>query len=162
MDPTARKNVRRGAGLSTDAALGLAGCSLAAASATFGIVMTMHGPVASFGKSQDFTVFAQLAPRAQAPGGLGTERLGTDKSEDLDLTATASIPKRSTPASERAAASSVALQDVSTDAATIMIDGRSSVVRVGDMIPGVGQVLAIVPGTAPMLRTTGGVIAMTR
>ncbi len=162
--PFAPKTTRRGTGLSSDAALGLVGCSLAAASATFGIVMTMHGPVATLGRSGNFTVFAQLAPRAPAPVAPVSAAPVADPPDvasdrDLDLTATASIPTRTAPTSERAAASTVTLQDASSEAATIKVDGRTVVVRVGDTIPGVGDVLAIIPGATPMLRTTGGVIA---
>ena len=92
---TAKKTLRRTVGLSTDAALGIAGCTLAAASATFGIVMTLHGPSSTFGKSREFTVFAQLAPRLEPPDAAGKSRLG-----ELDLTTTASIPARGASASE--------------------------------------------------------------
>ena len=150
---TEKKTLRRTAGLSTDAALGLAGCTLAAASATFGIVMTVHGPVSGLGKSRDFTVFAQFAPRPEPSEAAGKSRL-----DELDLTATASIPKRNPATSERASASSVTLQAADADTATIVVDGRRAIVHVGDAIPGIGEVLAIVPGAAPMLRTTSGVI----
>ena len=154
MSTTAKKTLRRTAGLSTDAALGVAGCTLAAASATFGIFMTLHGPSSNFGKGSGFTVFAQLAPRTEPPpDAMAKGRLG-----ELDLTATASIPKRAAPQNERAPASSVSLQAASADAATILMDGRRAIVHVGDTIPGIGEVLAIVPGEIPVLRTTGGVI----
>ena len=157
MSAIAKKSFRRTAGLSTDAALGIAGCTLAAASATFGIVMTLHGPSTTFGKSRDFTVFAQLAPRPER-----IEVAAKGHLDELDLTATASIPKRGAPTSERAPASTVTLQAASADAATILVDGRRELVRVGDTIPGVGEVLAIVPGAIPILRTTGGVITASR
>ena len=153
MSTTAKKILRRSAGRASDAALGIAGGPRAAAAATFGIVMTLHGPSPNSGKSRDFTVFAQLAPRPEP-----TEVAAKSRLDELDLTTTASIPQRSAPASERAPASAGTLQAASADAATILLDGRRAIVHVGDRIPGIGEVLAIVPGTAPMLRTTGGVI----
>ena len=151
------KVARRGAGLSTDATLGLLGCCLAAASATFGVVMTIHGPLATFGKSGDFTVFAQLAPRAK-PASI----FAKDGVDTLDRTATASIPKRAALTSEHASVSSVILQAASPDAATILVDGHSQIVRVGDKIPGVGEILSIVAGERPFIRTSQGLIASTR
>ena len=147
--PSGRSSRRLG--LSTDAALGLVGGTLAAASAIFGVAMTLHGPVA--GHSGGFTVFAQLAPRRPP---IEARPVDTTDTGDLDDTTTASIPKRA-PAG---AASTVTLQAADAESATIVVGGRRTVVRVGDLIPGVGAVLAIVPGERPMLRTTGGLIAV--
>ncbi len=149
------KTVRRAALLSGDAALGLFGGTLAAASATFGIAMTLHGPVVDLGKSGNFTVFAQFAPRPRV-----TEAKVPDpnsRPDEFDTTATASIPGRPLAGG---AASAVRLQWAGAESATILVNGRSSVVRVGDEIPGVGKVLAIEPGERPMLRTSGGVIGL--
>ena len=154
MSFTGGKPARRIAGVTSDTALSALGCGLAAASATFGIVMAVHGPVANFGKSGEFTVFAQLAPR-RGPAA------GKTAPEELDLTETASIPSRAVAAStsERATPASVTLQEATADAATILLDGRATIVRVGDSVPGLGEILAIVPGAKPLLRTTRGVIA---
>ncbi len=152
---TITKPARRGAGLSTDATLGIVGCCLAAASASFGIFMTLHGPLAGFGKSGDFTVFAQLAPRAKAV--VVDDKRRTD---EFDTTATASIPKRAVEvSSETAALSSVTVQTASANLATVLVDGQPRVVRVGDTIPGAGEVLSIIPGARPIIRTSRGLIA---
>ena len=155
------RKVPRRAGLSSDLTLGIVGGCLAAASATFGIAMTVHGPIASLGTSGNFTVFAQLAPRSDAPRAAAPEGLGRPSfaADDLDRTATASIPARrgSDPASGRIA--TVTLEKVDADAATILVDGKAQVVRVGDAIPGAGEVLSILGGSRPVLRTSRGLIA---
>ena len=145
-----------------DHALGVTGIGLAVASAAFGIGMTMHGPAASLGTGRDFTVFAQLAPR-RTDGGerqvlAGRAKTGT---EDLDMTATASIPKAeaaSPDAGDGAIIPAVTLEAVGPDSATVAIEGRTRVVRVGDEVPGAGQVIAILPGARPALKTSRGLI----
>ncbi len=143
-----------------DHALGVTGIGLAVASAVFGIGMTLHGPAASFGTGRNFTVFAQLAPRRaverQALAGRG--ETGT---ENLDMTATASIPKAeaaSPDAGEAAIIPAVTLEAVGTDSATVAFEGRTRVVRIGDEVPGAGQVIAILPGARPALKTSRGLI----
>ena len=143
-----------------DHALGVAGVCLAAASAAFGIGMTMHGPTASFGSGHDFTVFAQLAPR-RMEGGERQVLAGRAKTgaADLDMTATASIPKVADPdTGDTSIIPAVTLEAVGTDSATIAIEGQIRVVRVGDEVPGAGQVLAIMPGERPALKTSRGLI----
>ena len=143
-----------------DTVLGALGCCLAAGSATFGIFMILHGPVVNLGTSGNFTVFAQLAPRPQAP----TPPDAKGAAPDLDLTSTASIPKREKDATtnEHATPTNVAVQTASAKDATISVDGRTEVVHIGDNIPGVGQILAIVPGANPLVRTSHGLIAAAR
>lgn len=140
--------------ITTDAALGAVGCSLAAAAATFGVYMTIHGPSASFGTSKDFSVFAQLAPR----------RI---RHEDLDMTPTASItPRTAAPLPpqdpETSIVSGIALSSATEGRAEIILDGEMRSVRVGDMIPGVGEVLAIRTGRDPSVRTAAGLIVAAR
>ncbi len=145
-----------------DHALGVTGLGLAVASAAFGIGMTLHGPASSLGTGKDFTVFAQLAPR-RADGGerqvlAGRAKVGT---EDLDMTATASIPKAEVDAPDAgdgAIIPAVTLEAVGTDSATVAIEGRTRVVRVGDEVPGAGQVIAILAGARPALKTSRGLI----
>ena len=154
MSMTDRKTVRRGAALSSDATLGIVGCCLAAASATFGVAMTMHGPSSELGKSGNFTVFAQMsAPRAR-PSINGPI-------EDLDRTETASIPIREGAilTGESARIKGVTLRSATAEDAVIVIDGRSQIVRVGDRIDVIGEVLAIAPGKRPVVRTSRGLIA---
>ena len=138
--------------VSSDFALGAVGCGLAVVSASFGLYMNVHGPVAHQ-PGNDFSVFAQLAPRtspAQRP----------DESEPLDLTPTASIAAPG--ASRQPTMASMVLQSATADAATISVAGRSLSVRVGDTIPGGGEVLAIYPGARPLVRTSRGTILATR
>ncbi len=145
-----------------DHALGVTGIGLAVASAAFGIGMTMHGPAASLGTGKDFTVFAQLAPR-RADGGARQVVPGRAKAapDDLDMTATASIPKAdatSPDAGDGAIIPAVTLEAVGTDSATVAVEGRTRVVRIGDEVPGAGQVIAILPGARPALKTSRGLI----
>lgn len=148
--------------LTGDHALGVAGIGLAVASAAFGIGMAMHGPVASLGSGHDFTVFAQLAPR-RIEGGEQQALAGRGRvaDDDLDTTATASIPKadRTGPETGNAAViPAVTLEAVGTDSATVAIEGRTRVVRIGDEVPGAGHVIAILPGARPVLKTSRGLI----
>ena len=156
--------------LTVDKALGLAGGGLALASASFALYMNLNGP-APRSPGHDFTVFAQLAPRA-TPDATRSERGRPDPDEDLDTAVTASIPRRAAisvgperglgPSSGgtagRSAVPTVTLQAAADDGATIAVDGRSRVVHVGDTIPGAGEVLAILPGAHPAVRTSQGVI----
>lgn len=148
--------------LTGDQALGLAGVCLAAASATFGIGMMLHGPDASFAKAKDFTVFAQLATRHADPGPSRPEAPSDADVGELDMTSTASIRRiepRDADARESAILPNVTLEAVGTDSATVAIEGRTRVVRVGDEVPGAGQVMAILPGARPVIRTSRGLIA---
>ena len=145
-----------------DHALGVTGIGLAVASAAFGVGMTMHGPASSLGTGKDFTVFAQLAPR-RTDGGERQVLSGRAKvaTNDLDMTATASIPKAeaaSPDAGNGAIIPAVTLEAVGTDSATVAIEGRTRVVRIGDEVPGAGQVIAILPGARPALKTSRGLI----
>lgn len=142
------------AGRAGDTALAVVGCCLALGSAAFGIGMMVHGPLAGFGKGGGFTVFAQLAPRTE------THARSAALDPDLDLTATASIPRenREAPADTRAATPSVTLEAASAGSAVIAIDGQTAVVHVGDEIPGMGAVVAIRPGPKPEVRTAHGLI----
>lgn len=164
---TAPKPRRAGWRPTADFALGATGCCLAAASAAFGVGMAVHGPVASFGTQKDFTVFAQFAPRD--PKGMRkaiassepTARAPSAAADDLDMTATASIPSPGASlasAGEAAVIPQVVLEKASADAATVVVAGRSRVVRVGDTVPGAGEILAILPGRRPLLRTSRGLI----
>lgn len=148
-----------------DAAMGAFGCCLAAASASFGIYMNVHGPAPSLGTSRDFSVFAQLAPRSMPLAAVGKQ--GTPKaSGELDMTATASIRRRVRETAEnpeeKAIISSVILEAADAQAATIAIDGQLRTVRVGDTVPGAGDVLAILPGPRPVLKTSRGLILSAR
>jgi hypothetical protein len=171
---TTRRRVIRigGQRLTSDTMMGLAGCGLAVASTSFGIFMTIHGPAPGFGTSHDFTVFAQLGPHGSGP----RERAVPPRAgEDLDMTATASIPRGAgssqDPASlgetgdAKVAAEKVAtimasatVQTATADAATIAIDGRVRTVHVGDSLPDLGDVISITPGRRPSVRTSRGVI----
>ena len=149
--------------LAGDKALGLAGGGMAVAAASFGVYMNVHGPApGALGAGHDFTVFAQLAPRAARPD--ARPRLGSpDPDEDLDTTATASIPRRAGgPVGDapppRPISPSVTLEAAAADGATIAVAGQTRVVHVGDTIPGAGEVLAIQPGPHPSLRTSQGLI----
>ena len=159
---TSRKPTRAAFRLTGDHALGVAGVCLAVGSAVFGIGMTLHGPAASFGTGKDFTVFAQLASHPEIHGKPPAMPTPTKKAaEDLDLTATASILKPDAVAPDlgnAAIISAVTLEAVGTDSATVAIGGISRVVRVGDEVPGAGQVIAILPGAKPMLKTSRGLI----
>ncbi len=150
--------------LTVDKALGAAGCGLAVASLGFGVYMNVHGPVDSFGKSKDFTVFAQLAPKR--PWAQPTHGEPSKPSEEsLDMTATASIPKPSAESrrvQENAVIPSMTLEAASADRATISIDGRPETVRVGDLIPGAGEVLEIRLGRRPVVKTSRGLILSSR
>lgn len=136
--------------LTTDKLLGLLGGGLAVGSASFGVFMVVHGPV-STAPGHDFTVFAQLVPRAHAPSTSGA---------DLDTTATASIPKASADNLDVPAKilPGIVLRSSNDYEADIAIDGRLRRVRVGDTIPGAGELLEIMPGGQPVLRTTMGLI----
>ena len=137
-----------------DGAIGAMGCCLAVGALFFGIYMNVHGPSENLGKSHDFSVFAQLAPRA-AP----SDRPKPVRN-DLDMTATASIPRRPAPADEAAGKviASIILAAADTEAATLVIDGRVRTVHVGDEVPGAGAVLAILPGRHPEVRMSRGLI----
>ncbi len=160
-----------------DHALGAAGIGLATASAAFGIGMALHGPVASLGTGKDFTVFAQLAPHRgdgdgdERRGAVGRGRAGEIAGDakgaiegavdDLDMTATASIPKVGAvapAAGDAAIIPAVTLEALGTDSATVAIAGRTRIVRIGDDVPGAGQVIAILPGERPALKTSRGLI----
>ena len=159
---TPRKPTRSAFRFTGDHALGITGVCLAGASAIFGIGMTLHGPAASFGNGKDFTVFAQLAPRPAA----SAERAvvpGRSKgaADDLDMIETASIPASKAIAADLGDAAiipAVTLEAVGSDSATVAIGGQSRVVRVGDEVPGAGQVIAILPGARPALKTSRGLI----
>ncbi len=153
--------------LTSDTMMGLAGCGLALASTSFGIFMTIRGPAPDFGTGHDFTVFAQLAPRAVRTA----REMGTipKPGDDLDMTSTASIPRNGAPtgdaaASERTAAilAAASVQVATADVATVAIGGRVRMVHVGDTLPDVGAVLAITPGPRPSVRTSSGVIFAAR
>lgn len=134
----------------TDAALAALGCFLALGSASFGVFMSVHGPLAGFAPSGGFSVFAQLAPHRARPA-------NSADAADLDLTATASIPPRGTVSG---ATPAVLLREARAGAATLSVNGRSLEVHVGDELPGLGEVVAIVPGARPQVRTTRGVIGI--
>ena len=155
---TKRKPPARLAGfsLTSDGAIGAAGCCLAVGALAFGVYMNVHGPSAGLGTSKDFSVFAQLAPRQPRQATPAT----TDGDVDLDTTATAAIPRAD--AAPLGAATriipSISLASADADSATLVIDGRARRVHLGDDIPGAGEVLAIVPGARPMVRTARGLI----
>ena len=165
---TRRRVIRAGGQrLTSDMMMGIAGCGLAMASTSFGIFMTIRGPAPDFGTSHDFTVFAQLAPRAsRGPRGMGaTPKPG----DDLDMTSTASIPRdvgatAEAASSERAAdiLASATVEVATDDAATVAIGGHVRTIHVGDTLPDVGAVLSITPGRRPSVRTTSGVIFAAR
>ncbi len=159
---TLHKPTRAAFRFTGDHALGVTGVCLAAGSAVFGIGMALHGPAASFGTGKDFTVFAQFAPHTAKPVDRPAMPDGTKNGiEDLDMTATASIPKSdavSPDAGDAAIIPAVTLEAVGTDSATVVIGGSSRVVRVGDEVPGAGHVIAILPGAKPMLKTSRGLI----
>ena len=159
--------------LTADKALGLAGGGLALASASFAVYMSLHGSVGAPGR--DFTVFAQLAPRTATPATPPKfDRGRPDPDEDLDTAVTASIPRHATIsagpqrglgrasggaiAADRSLTPAVTLRAAAADGATIAVDGQSRVVHVGDTIPGAGEVLAILPGAHPAVRTSQGLI----
>ena len=149
-------------GLSSDMALGFFGCSLAVASASFGIYMNVHGP-APHEPGQDFSVFAQLAPRnGRTPAAAVKASPGVAPNEELDTTSTASIPKRGGP--QEPALSSMVLEGPTSDGgATISVDGVAMTVHVGDTIPGAGEVLDIYPGRRPLVKTSrGSIVALRR
>ena len=154
--------------LTADKALGVAGGGLALASASFAVYMNVNGPARS-AAGHDFTVFAQLAPRATPP--TTRAELGRpDPDEDLDTAVTASIPRRATvsagpqggttgdTAPGRSGNPAVTLQAAAADGATIAVNGQTRVIHVGDTIPGAGEVLAILPGLHPAVRTSRGMI----
>ncbi len=146
-----------GFSLTGDGAIGAAGCCLALGALSFGIYMNVHGPSASLGTSKDFSVFAQLAPREPRPATPAT----TADAGDLDTTATATIPRAGAAAANGVAMRiipSISLAAADADNATIVVDGRARRVRVGDIVAGAGEVLAIVPGARPMVRTARGLI----
>ena len=148
--------------VSSDMALGLFGCGLAVASASFGLYMNLHGP-APHEPGQDFSVFAQLAPRdGRTPPAAVKPSPGVSPEEPLDMTATASIPKRGGP--QDPAMSSMVLEGSTADGgATITVDGVAMTVHVGDTIPGAGEVLAVYPGRRPLVKTSrGSIVAMRR
>ncbi len=158
--------------LTADKALGVAGGGLALASASFALYMNLNGPGSS-ASGHDFTVFAQLAPRTM-PKTEARELGRPDPDEDLDTAVTASIPRHATmsagperggareasdgTATKPLANPAVTLETAGADGATIAVDGRSRVVHVGDTIPGAGEVLAILPGAHPAVRTSRGLI----
>ena len=152
MSMIARRPARRGFALTTDMTLGVFGFCLAGASAAFGIGMIVHGPLAGWGTSGNFTVFAQLAPRGRPSAGSRRQQF-----DDLDETATASIPRPGAP--RQPFGGQVTLQATGADTASIVLDGQARIVHVGDVVPELGTILAIVGGAKPMVRTTRGVIA---
>ena len=159
---TSRKPTPSAFRFTGDHALGITGVCLASASAVFGVGMTIHGPAASFGSGKDFTVFAQLAPRpAGSVGRAVVPGRAKAAAEDLDMIETASIPATSAVAVDVGDAPiipAVTLEAVGTDSATVAIGGLTRVVRVGDEVPGAGQVIAILPGARPVLKTSRGLI----
>ena len=181
---TNRRKATAHAGLvvTSDMMMGIAGCGLAFAATSFGIYMTIRGPAPDFGKGHDFTVFAQLAPRerpdASEPVAVQQDapRLARaavpPSGDDLDTTPTASIPAAAPKLVEAAAVLDApedasangaiidsASVEVATDkAATILVAGRIRTVRVGDSVPGAGNVVAITPGRHPSVKTTRGMI----
>ena len=134
--------------LTSDRAIGAVGCCLAVGALTFGVYMNVHGPAASLGTGHDFSVFAQLAPRLAKPA---------EKSDELDMTQTASIPGHTAtaPASVRRG---VTLESADADSATIMIAGQAHLVHVGDELAEIGEVLRISPGRHPEVKTSRGLI----
>ncbi len=161
-----RRRVIRAAGSrsTSDTMMGIAGCGLALASTSFGIFMTIHGPAPGFGTGHDFTVFAQLAPHTPREVDAAPKRV-----DELDMTATASIPRDAARSGDpNASAKAASLLDAATvevatiDAATIAIGGHVRTVHVGDTLPDVGDVLSITPGRRPSVRTTRGVIFSAR
>ena len=143
-----------GFSLTSDGAIGAAGCCLAVGALAFGVYMNVHGPSAGLGTSKEFSVFAQLAPRAHREA----TPARTDGDVDLDTASTASIRGVDTSGGAQAIIPSISLAVADADAATLMIEGRARRVRVGDDVPGAGEVLAIVPGARPMVRTARGLI----
>jgi hypothetical protein len=173
MNPTIRFLMSQ---LSADKILGGVGGGLAVASMGFGVYMNIHGPVASFGHSNDFPAFAQMAtlragreaspmPAQQAPVVATMPSASPD--ESLDMTETASIPKPSrsltAPAKiETRIISSVTLESASVNAATIFVDGSLRTVHVGDTVPDAGEVLEIWTGSRPAIKTSRGLIVSPR
>jgi hypothetical protein len=153
---------------SADKALGVFGGGLAAASVAFGVYMNIHGPAASFGKSHDFTVFAQLSGPRSKPASAEPTATIPRPGDALDMTATASIGQRgSTDPTLSGEArldpnasilASVTLERVHDDTATIMVDGQARTVRIGDTLPNAGEVLEIHAGPRPSVRTSLGLI----
>lgn len=157
--------------VNSDMALGAVGTGLAAASVTFGVYMTIHGPVASFGHSKDFTVFAQfkamqrtphyIVPADDVPNPVKPYRSRPD-SDDLDTTATASIPAANGEGPLIGANTTIlqgfAVRAATRDTAEIVYGGREQTVHLGDTLADAGEVLEIWPGRRPTVRTSYGLI----
>ena len=159
MKPTPPPARLAGFPLTSDGAIGAVGGCLAVGALAFGVYMNVHGPSASLGTSHEFSVFAQLAPHAPRQA----EPARTEGDSELDTLATASIPVRGVPPSPTRDAgdpqvSSIVVEAADRDSATIDVDGSLRTVRVGDSVPGAGDVVAIVPGPRPMLKMSGGLV----
>ena len=162
MKPTPPPARLAGLSLTSDGAIGAVGGCLAVGALAFGVYMNVHGPSASLGTSHDFTVFAQLAPHAPRRA----EPARTDADAELDTLATASIPAGGVPPSRLPGAgdvpASIIVEAADRDSATLDIDGSLRTVRVGDSLPGAGDIVAIMPGPHPMLKTSRGFVLSSR
>ena len=159
--------------LTADKMLGIAGGGLAVSSMGFGLYMNIHGPAASFGHSDYFTVYAQLvghrAPKIQPEKPMPMPAPAPD--DGLDMTATASIAAAPRPKSpidlaiaqaNAAIIQSVTLESVDADSAIVASGGHIRTVRVGDMMPEAGEVLQILSGPRPAVKTSRGFIVSGR
>ena len=151
-------------------ALGLAGCAMACASGTFALYMAAHGPASGFtGGGRYLTVFAQFGggrDAGQAPAGPIQPASAPVVPVDIDPVVTGSIPARfqktstaASPGGERPVLANMALRQVDGDSALVEVNDRLGIYRIGDQIPGGGQLLAITQqGGRPALETSKGLI----
>jgi hypothetical protein len=160
-------------GPAIDKLLGLVGGGLAGSSLAFGVYMNIHGPAAGFGQSHDFTVFAQLAGHGGPDRrGLPVQTSPTEGSSAYDMVTTGAVAAKdrqvldmtatgSISPSSRAndVLSAVTIEAASDGGAMIVIDGHVKSIHVGDELPELGEILAIVPGPHPLIRTSKGVIS---
>lgn len=147
---------------SSEGMLGFAGCAIACASGCFALYMNMNGPIAGAGGSHDFTIFAQMTPRAR------TERMmhaappapsDVTAVEEIDPIVTGSIAMPQSKSTAAAILTNVVLRQIDGDSALVEMQDNLIVYKIGQVIPGAGRLMAMTRQDGrPALQTSKGLI----
>ena len=160
----------------SEGVLGIAGCAMACASGAFALYMNMQ-PASNGSGSHDFTVFAQMTPRARAERAarLDAAHPVTTVGDEIDPIVTGSIPARLSEstasagrrrqttdpatASDTTVLTNVVLRQIDGDSALVEMQDNLVVYKIGQTIPGAGRLIAMTRQDGrPALQTSRGLI----